>query len=67
MRDPNAENTIEVDEVGWKTLKLRQIVPYVILIILVYQKFEVRSTSDFMVLFVIFSKKSQTKYTYKYY
>ena len=48
-------------------LKLWQIVPYVILIILLYQIFEIRSTSDFMLLFVIFLWKFQTSYTYKYY
>ena len=48
-------------------LKLWQIVPYVILIILMYQNFEIRSTSDFMLLFVIFFGKFQTSYTYKHY
>ena len=48
-------------------LKLWQIVPYVILIILMYQIFEIRSTSDVMVFFLIFSRFLKLNWTNKHY
>ena len=44
----------------WKMLKFWQIVSYGISSILVYQNFEIRSLSDFMVLSVIFFEKLST-------
>ena len=48
-------------------LNFWQIVPYVILIILMYQIFEIWSTSEVMALFPTFFVKFLTNYTYKHY